>query len=91
LLAAAALAEAIVGNCEVALGEARALIPRDPEPDNAWIVAEALAYCGDAARAQKLVRDVSERFPNATAWNATIVPNVGAGRAAASRSSALAG
>ena len=67
-----------MGNCDVSVGEARPLIPRDPDPDNTWIVAETLAFCGEAAHARKLVRDVSARFPSATTWNATIVPNVGA-------------
>jgi len=74
LLASSAQIEAAIGNCDAALAQARTLVPRDPEPDSAWRVADTLAVCGDIARAQKLVDDVSIRFPRSTVWSETIVP-----------------
>lgn len=75
-LISSAEVDSILGNCDAALGQVRALVPREPEPDNARQVARTLAFCGDAAQAQKLVAEISAQFPNATSWNGTIVPNI---------------
>jgi tetratricopeptide (TPR) repeat protein len=57
-----ALADALAGNC----GTARH--PRRP--------ALALALCGDAAGAEKIVAETSKRSPKGTIWNAVQLPAI---------------
>src|SRR5262249_40437023 len=57
-----ARADALGGNCQTV----RRLSPP----------ALALALCGDAAQAEKLAQETSERFPNGTIWNAVQLPEI---------------
>jgi tetratricopeptide (TPR) repeat protein len=76
LLMSSAEVDAMLGNCDAALSQARGLISREPDPGNAAGVARTLASCGETARAQDLVNEVSARFPEATFWNTTIGPTI---------------
>jgi tetratricopeptide (TPR) repeat protein len=69
-------ADALTGNCEAARGRARVLIPPDPDARNAGEPATVLAFCGGLEQSQKLVNEVSQRFPNATYWNTVALPDI---------------
>ncbi len=62
-----ARADALAGNCQTALRLGRP--------------AQALAMCGDAARAEKLASETSKRVPNGTIWNEVQLPVIRAGAA----------
>jgi serine/threonine protein kinase/tetratricopeptide (TPR) repeat protein len=57
-----ARADALAGNCET--------VHRLGRP------ALALALCGDAAKAEKLAAETSQRFPNGTLWNTVQLPGI---------------
>ncbi len=57
-----ARADALSGNCET--------VRRLGRP------AVALALCGDAAKAEKLAAETSERLPNGTLWNTVQLPGI---------------
>ncbi len=57
-----ARADALSGNCET--------VRRLGRP------ALALALCGDAANAEKLAAETSQRFPNGTLWNTVQLPGI---------------
>ena len=57
-----ARADALAGNCQTARRLGRPAL--------------ALAMCGDAGRAEKLVAETSKIFPNGTIWNAIQLPEI---------------
>jgi eukaryotic-like serine/threonine-protein kinase len=57
-----ARADALSGNCD--------LVRRLGRP------ALAVALCGDAAKAEKLAAETSQRFPNGTLWNTVQLPGI---------------
>jgi len=62
-----ARADALLGNCQTALRLGRP--------------AQALAMCGDSARAEKLAADISKVVPNGTIWNEVRLPVIRAASA----------
>jgi eukaryotic-like serine/threonine-protein kinase len=62
-----ARADALAGNCQTALQLGRP--------------AQALAMCGDAARAEKLAAETSKLVPNGTIWNEVRLPVIRAATA----------
>jgi tetratricopeptide (TPR) repeat protein/predicted Ser/Thr protein kinase len=78
ILARNALSDATLDNCEAARTQARAAILPGQVPGDVFHGALALAYCGEAAQAQKIADETSKRFPLATIWNTVYLPSVGA-------------
>jgi len=57
-----AQADALLGNCQTVRRLGRPVL--------------ALAFCGDAAQAEKLAAETSKLFPNGTIWNAVQLPEM---------------
>ncbi len=69
---------ALQGNCAAARAKARDANLPDPSPGDTLQRARPLAMCGDAATTQKLVDDISKRYPAHTLWNAVWKPSIAA-------------
>lgn len=74
--AMSALREALFGNADEARRRATLALEHSPGIDAQYGSALALAYAGDAARAQALTADLGRRFPEATLVQSNYLPTL---------------
>jgi serine/threonine protein kinase/tetratricopeptide (TPR) repeat protein len=67
---------AMIEDCPASRTAAAASLQRYPSGGNRRLVASALAYCGDEAKATTLLNDLVKEYPSDTLLNARTVPEV---------------
>jgi eukaryotic-like serine/threonine-protein kinase len=67
---------AVVGDCPASRAAAAASLQRYPSGDNRRLVAAALAYCGDEAKAASLLNELLKEYPSDTFLNSLNRPEI---------------
>ena len=81
IMATSAVWEALVGNCQQARAETVKALATARGAEPPVVAALASALCGDAARAQSIIDDLTRRYPQGTGVNAIWGPVVRAAAA----------